>query len=76
MVTPVQNQEQCNSGWAFAAAGALESAEAINGGALFSFSTQQLIDCDYKNQGCKGGSPEDAFKYYKNGALAMHEDTY
>jgi len=76
MVTGVLNQGQCDSGWAFAAVGALESANAIATGTLKPLSKQQLIDCDYNNKGCKGGSPEIAFKYYENDVIAMGEEEY
>jgi len=76
MVTGVLNQGQCDSGWAFAAVGALESANAIATGTLKPLSKQQLIDCDYNNKGCKGGSPEIAFKHYEKGVYAMTESEY
>src|SRR5208337_2366363 len=77
-VTPVKNQGQCNSGWAFSATGAVEGVVAINSGSLTSLSEQQLVDCSGStgNQGCQGGHPVDAFKWIiQNGGICS-ESSY
>lgn len=67
-VTPVKNQGQCGSCWAFSTTGGLEGAYAIATGKLTSFSEQQIVDCSTKNEGCNGGDLPPAYDYVvKNG---------
>jgi C1A family cysteine protease len=78
-VTPVKDQGQCGSCWAFSSTGALEAAWFTKSGTLLSFSEQQLNDCSWLqgNQGCNGGLQQDAFKYYiKKGAQLESDYPY
>jgi C1A family cysteine protease len=77
-VTPVKNQQQCGSCWAFSTTGVLEGYHFVNNGTLTSFSEQQLVDCDTAvDQGCDGGLPYEALTYVsKNGIETAKEYPY
>jgi len=66
-VTPVKDQGQCGSCWAFATTGALEGAwQLATAQPVVSFSEQQLVDCSTQNYGCQGGWQDRAFAYEKH----------
>merc|ERR1711913_90549 len=70
-VTPVKNQGQCGSCWAFSATGGLEGMWKKTHGSLISMS-EQLVDCGQGS--CQGGYMETAWQTASNGIEG--ENTY
>merc|ERR1719387_1994014 len=74
-VTPVKDQGQCGSCWAFSTTGGLEGAWEIATGNLVSMSEQQFVDCSKQNSGCNGGLMDTAFRFAEGTAVAT-ESSY
>jgi len=74
VVTPIKNQGDCGSCWAFSTTGVLEGFYAINTGTLLSFSEQQIVDCDTACDGCDGGDPYLALEYTGEYGIEQESD--
>jgi len=74
-VTPVKDQGQCGSCWAFSTIGAVEGWNFLKNGKLLSFSEQQLVDCSKDVcYGCQGGWPYKALEYVEKNGVCLESD--
>jgi len=76
VLTPVKNQGQCGSCWAYSATEGIESYLAMNSGVLEELSEQQIISCDKTDGGCNGGDLPTAWDYVKSAGGIVKESTY
>ena len=81
-VTPVKDQAQCGSCWAFATVGCFESALKIATGQDYDLSEQYLITCNLDGYNCNGGNSMHKYHYNtpaadgKFGAVLEADDPY
>jgi len=79
VVTPVKDQGQCGSCWAFSATENIESvwmlSHNITVPQMKPLSPQQIVDCDNLDDGCNGGDTVTAYKYVEQaGGLEPNAD--
>lgn len=70
-ITPVYNQGQCGSCWAFSATEQIESMNFLQGtakhnGRPWNLSMQQIVDCCTQAYGCQGGWTYVAYQYVES----------
>ena len=66
----IRDQQGCESAWAFAISDVFSDRVCIERSITnFTGSVQQLISCDYSNQGCKSGNELKAFYYITQNGL-------
>jgi cathepsin F len=67
MVTPVKDQQQCGSCWAFSVTENIESmycmATQTDCTTLAPLAPQEIVDCDTQDSGCEGGDPPTAYQF-------------
>jgi C1A family cysteine protease len=68
-VSPVKDQGQCGSCWAFSATEQVESAYLLAKNTMPILSPQQIVSCDTVDQGCNGGDTPTAYAYVKSKGL-------
>merc|ERR1712048_1117075 len=75
VLTPIKNQGQCGSCWAFSATEQLESQFKQKYGTLKELAPQQVVSCDTTCNGCGGGNPIEAWGYvYGFGGQELSSD--
>jgi len=74
--TPVKDQGQCGSCWAYSATEGIESGLFMSTGILTELSEQQVISCDKTDGGCDGGDLPTAFAYVKKAGGISTESDY
>jgi len=74
VVTPVKDQGQCGSCWAFSATEGVESAWIFAKHPSVELAPQQIVDCDQSDQGCNGGDLPTAFEYVKQNGMEPESD--
>lgn len=70
LIHPIRDQQQCGSCWAFSASEVLSDRVAIATGKPSPvLSPEDMVSCDGKDMGCKGGALPNAWNYMTNNGL-------
>lgn len=70
ITSPVKDQANCSSCYAFSAVGAYETLINQRYGKKFTLSEQEILDCSPYAEGCVGGNPADVFLYAQESGLS------
>jgi C1A family cysteine protease len=74
-VTPIKDQGQCGSCWAFSTVMGIEGDLFVETNTLLSLSEQDLVSCDHNgDQGCQGGLMDNAFKWVEENGICAEAD--
>lgn len=76
LTTPVKNQMQCGSCWAFSATEQIESDSMRELGSTKILSPEQIVQCDGTSYGCNGGWTEHAYSYVERAGGLETESAY
>ena len=74
--TPVKDQGQCGSCWAFSVVEQIEADAHRLLGYTGVLSEQELVDCDTSDSGCGGGWPTNAYEWIESEGGLETEDDY
>lgn len=75
-VSPVKDQGQCGSCWAFSATEATETGYCLNTGSMLVLAPQQITSCDNTDLGCGGGDTPSAYEYIREAGGLEEEKDY
>jgi len=75
-ITPVKDQEQCGSCWAFSATEEIESSWFLANHTLTELSPQQIVSCDTVDGGCGGGDTITAYAYVQKAGGLESDQVY
>jgi hypothetical protein len=76
LTTPVKDQAQCGSCWAFSATEQIESDAMRTLGVTTILSPEQIVQCDTTSHGCNGGWTENAYNYVKKAGGLEYNSVY
>jgi hypothetical protein len=68
----IKNQHKCKSCYITAALNAIEGLHAKEYKEYIHLSSQEIIDCDKRNRGCKGGLPSNVADYVSTYGISMN----
>jgi C1A family cysteine protease len=73
-LTPIKNQGNCGSCWAFSAQATFADVMALHGKGMNDYSEQWMVSCDKESSGCNGGWFHSAFQLAKKEGNVFEKD--